>query len=278
MLRFAILLFFISTSIIFAKERSIMVFAGSASEPPTKEVAKAFEKRSGIKVNLLFGGSGYLLSQMRLSHQGDIYFPGSSDYMEIAKAKGAVVPNSQKIVAYLVPAINVAKGNPKNIKSLKDLTKPDIKVAIANPKGVCVGIYAIEILEKSLTKKEIEQFRKNLINYTSSCSKTANAIALKQVDAVIGWRVFKYWNPNLIETIPLKKEQIARVGYIPIAISKYSKNPELAKEFIDFMTSKEAKEIFAKYHYFTTPKEAFDFIGAKKPIGGEYRVPKEWLK
>ncbi len=256
----------------------LLIFAGAASKPPTEEVAKAFEKKTGVKVEIVFGGSGYVLSQMILAKRGDLYFPGSSDYMELAKKKGVVFPETEKHVVYLVPSINVQKGNPKNIKSLKDLTKPGLKVAIANPEGVCVGAYAVEIIEKNFTPQEKIAFRKNLINYTESCEKTATAISLKMVDAVIGWRVFQFWDPERIETIPLKKSEIIRIGYIPIAISKYTKNRELAQKFIDFLLSGEGKAIFRKYNYFMTPEEAFAWIGAKKPIGGEYVVPKEWIR
>ncbi|MGQ9499894.1 MAG: molybdate ABC transporter substrate-binding protein [Dissulfurimicrobium sp.] len=256
----------------------LMVFAGSASKPPTEEVAKAFEKKTGVKVDISFGGSGTVLSQMMLAKEGDIYFPGSSDYMELAKRKGAVFPETEKVAVYLVPAINVQKGNPKGIHSLKDLTRHGLKVAIANPESVCVGAYAVEIIEKSFTPQEKEAFKKNLINYTESCDKTATAISLKMADAVIGWRVFQYWDPERIETIPLKKEDIVRVGYIPIAISKFTKNRELAQRFIDFILSDEGKAIFRKYNYLMTPDETFAYIGEKKPVGGEYVVPKEWVK
>jgi len=262
---------------IFAKE-SLLIFAGSASKPATQEIAKIFEKENNISVDIIFGGSGYVLSQMKLTKRGDIYFPGSSDYMEIAKKQDLILPNSQRVVVYLVSAINVQKGNPKNIKSLQDLAKPGIRVAIANPEGVCVGSFAVEIIEKNFNKEQIKQFRKNLVNYTASCSKTANAISLKQADAVIGWRVFEYWNSNLIQTVPLKKDEIIRVGYIPIAISKFSKNPKLAQKFIDFITSKKAKEIFAKYHYLATKEEAFKYIGDNKKIGGIYKVPPFWIE
>ena len=118
---------------------SLMIFAGAASKPPTEEAAKAFEAKTGIKVDVIFGGSGYVLSQMMLGKKGDLYFPGSSDYMELAKKKEIVYPETEKIIVYLVPAINVQKGNPKNVKTLKDLARPGLKVAIANPEGVCVG-------------------------------------------------------------------------------------------------------------------------------------------
>jgi len=270
--------FFLFLTLTLIAQDRLLVFAGSASKPATEEAAKIFEKKTGIKVDLLFGGSGYVLSQMKLSHQGDLYFPGSSDYMQIAKAQGLVDPKSERIVVYLVPAINVPKGNPKHIHSLADLAKPGIKVAIANPEGVCLGSYAVEILEKNFTPEQKRQFRKNLVGYTGSCAKTANAVAIGQADAVIGWRVFEYWNPERIETIPLKPNEIVRIGYIPIAISKYSSHPKLAQKFIDFLTSPEGQKIFTKYHYFASPKEAEAYIGTKKPVGGVYHPPKEWLR
>ncbi|MCB4204773.1 molybdate ABC transporter substrate-binding protein [Deferribacterales bacterium Es71-Z0220] len=272
-----IVIAFLLTGVVRAEER-LLIFAGAASKPPTEEVAKLFREKYGVKVETVFGGSGYVLSQMILGKMGDLYFPGSSDFMEIAKRKGVVFPETEKYVVYLVNAINVQKGNPKNIKTLKDLTKPGLKVAIANPEGVCVGTYAVEIIEKNFTEEEKQQFRKNLINYTGSCEKTATAISLKAADAVIGWRVFEYWDPERIETIPLKQEELSRIGYIPIAISKFTKNMGLAQKFIDFLDTEEAKSVYRKYKYFMTPEEAKSWIGVEKPIGGEYKVPEIWLK
>lgn len=259
-----------------SRGEEIYVFAGAASKPPTEEVAKAFEIKTGVKVNLTFGGSGFVLSQMALAKKGDIYFPGSSDYMELAKKKNLVLPESERAVVYLVPAINVQKGNPKKVKSLSDLTNPGLRVAIANPEGVCVGLYAVEIIEKNLKPSDLAALRKNLVNYTESCEKTATAISLKIVDAVIGWSVFQDWDPERIQTIPLKKEEILRIGYIPIAISKYTTNRALAQTFIDFILSTEGRRIFKKYNYFMSPDEAFAWIGEKKPVGGEYTLPPQW--
>lgn len=62
---------------------------------------------------MVFGGSGYVLSQMMLSKQGNTYFPGSSDYMEVAKKKSVILHETKKYLVYLVPAINLQKGNPQ---------------------------------------------------------------------------------------------------------------------------------------------------------------------
>ena len=273
---FCCLFLFTFQAISYSQE--LLIFAGAASKPPTEEAAKAFEKKTGVKVYLTFGGSGFVLSQMTLAKQGDLYFPGSSDFMEIAKKKGMVYPETEQYVVYLVPAINVQKGNPKGIKTLVDLTRPGLRVAIANPEGVCVGLYAVEIIEKNFSPNQKADFRRNLANYTESCEKTATAISLKAADAVIGWEVFQYWDPERIETIALKKSEIPRIGYIPIAISKFTKNKKLAQDFIDFIVSGEGKAFFKKYHYFMSPEEAVTWIGETKPVGGEYLLPKEWMR
>ena len=259
-----------------SSSKRLLIFAGAASKPATEEAIRTFQERFGATVDVIFGGSGFVLSQMKLSKKGDLYFPGSSDFMEVAKRESLVLPNSEKVVVYLVPAINVQKGNPKGIYTLKDLTREGVRVAIANPETVCVGTYAVEIIEKNLAQDEKTTFRKNIVNYTESCEKTANVISLKAVDAVLGWRVFQYWDPDRIETIYLRPEEIPRIGYIPIAISKFTQDKTMAQKFINFILSPHGKAIFQKYHYLMDIHEARQFTRPDTPIGGEYVLPKEW--
>lgn len=257
-------------------DSKLLIFAGAASKPATEEAIEGFQRKTGIVVEATFGGSGFVLSQMKLARRGDLYFPGSSDFMEVAKREGLVLPESEKVVVYLIPAINVPRGNPRNILTLRDLTREGLRLAIAHPEMVCVGTYAVEIIEKNLSSLEKEGFRKNLVNYTESCEKTANAVSLKAVDAVLGWRVFQYWDPDRIETILLKPEEIRRIGYLPIAISKFSSNRHAAKAFIDFLLSEEGKASFRKYHYLMGLEEARRFTLPGTPVGGEYLLPPEW--
>ena len=257
---------------------SLLVYAGAASKPPTEEAAKIYEQKTGVKVELVFGGSGSVLSQMRLAKQGDLYFPGSSDFMEKAKRDGDVFADSEKVIVYLVPAINVVKGNPQGIHTLRDLTRPGLHIAIANPENVCVGTYAVEIIENAFTAAEKAAFQRNLVNYTESCEKTATAISLKMADAVIGWSVFEHWDPERIETVRLPANQVPRIGYIPIAISRFTKNREAAQRFIDFLAGPEGRKIFARHKYFATAQDAMDWLGASKPVGGEYVLPSGWIK
>lgn len=259
-----------------AKKNELIIFAGSVVKRPLEEITKNFEKKEDIKITINFGGSGFLLSQMTLSRIGDIYLPGSSDFMGKAKKLNVLFEETEKPVLYLVPAIVVQKGNPKGIKSLNDLAQDNVKVILANPKEVSVGLYSVEIIEKNLTEPVKKRLRNNIINYTESFEKTITAISLKTADATIGWSISKYLDPDMIDIIPLKKQEIKRIGYIPIAVTRYTKKKALAKKFVDYITSEEAKAVFKQYNYFTTKESAFNWIEEAKEVGGEYEIPSSW--
>jgi len=238
------------------KQKTIMAFCGSASKPAMEDAAKTFQEKTGIKVELNFGGSGNMLSQMKMSKQGDLYIPGSPDYM----------------IAYLVPAIDVQKGNPKNIRSLDDLAREGISVGICAPESCCVGLYAVEILEyNNMTDK----VKPNIVVHAESCSKTAALVVMDKVDAIIGWRVFSKWTPDDTDVVYLKPDQLPRIAYIPAAISTYTKDRESAQKFIDFLASEDGQEIFAKWEYIATEEEARKYA-PKAQIGGEYELPGNW--
>ena len=252
-----------------ATERRLIAFCGSASQPALEEAVERFSQETGIRVDLNFGGSGTMLSQMKLSRRGDVYIPGSPDYMIKAIRDGVVDPGSAVTLAYLILAINVQHGNPQNIKTLTDLTKPGIRVAIGNPEAVCVGLYAVEMLERNGLLKQVQ---KNIVTHAPSCEATASLVVLKKVDAVIGWDIFSKWNPDEIDTVLLKPREIPRIAYIPAAVATYSQDKKTAKKFIHFLSSSEGQKIFAKWGYITTEKEARAFA-PNAEIGREYTLP-----
>ena len=254
-----------------AKEetKELTAFVGSASKPPMEEAARAFEKETGIKVYVNYGGSGAMLSQIELSRSGDLYIPGSQDYVTKAQRMNVIDPASVKKIAYLIPVIAVQHGNPKNIRSLADLAKPGIEVGIGNPQAVCLGLYAVEILDHNNLLADVS---KNIVVNAESCEKTATLISLKSVDAVIGWDVFHHWDPDKIDVVYLSPEQLPRIAYIPGAVTKFAKDSKSAQKFLDFLVSQQGQDIFKKWGYITTEEEARK-VAPHAEIGGEYQLP-----
>ncbi|MCS7191408.1 MAG: molybdate ABC transporter substrate-binding protein [Armatimonadetes bacterium] len=246
---------FMGSNLLFAqtnpkKQKEIHVFAGAANTPPLTEAAKLYEKRYGVKVRLTFGGSGVVLSQMKLTRKGDVYVPGSDDYMELAVKEGIVDTKSIRIICWLVPVINVPKNNPKGIKSLDDLAKPKTRIAIAVPGSVCLGDVAKEILENAGLWEKVQP---NIVMQAKDCADLASQIKLGTVDAIIGWDVFAYWYPDTpMENIPVPAE-ILRVRNIPAGVTVFASDKKEAQRFVDFLASGLGKLCYAKCGYSIKP-------------------------
>lgn len=233
-----------------ARTTRLLLFVGAASKPPMLEAEAAYKKANpNVVLDITFGGSGTLLNQMTLERTGDIYMPGSDDYMDKAVKQKAVIPSTRKIVAYLVPAICVQKGNPKRIRSLGDLARPGITVGLAKAGAVCLGDVSDEILRKAKLKAQV---KKNVITYAGSCEQTQQLVQLGEVDAVIGWDSFKHWAPDKIDIVPIPRQYL-RVRNVPAAVAVYSKQRQASERFIRFLTSKQGQAIFSKHGYPTKP-------------------------
>lgn len=256
----------------------LMVFCGAAFKKPMEEIVVTYQKKTGDSINVVYGGVGTLFSQIILSKQGDVFVVPSPDIMERAKKRNVIEGGSVRDIAYVAPCINTQKGNPANIQGLKDLARPGIRVGIANPEIVYVGAIAVEIIDKNLSADEKKSFRTNVVTYAEDFNKLATMIVLKQVDAVIGMHFLEGWYPDKVATVKLKPTEVPRIGSAQAAVIAYTKKKHEAGKFIEVLASGDAQAVFRKYHYFGTTQEAFSWVGATKPIGGEFAVAKEWIK
>jgi ABC-type glycerol-3-phosphate transport system substrate-binding protein len=66
------------------------------------------------------------------------------------------------------------------------------------------------------------------------------------------------------------------LSFISISIPVFTKDVELSKKFIDFVTSKTGLAIYEKHGYITSLEKAKEF-SPKASIGGEYQLPKEYF-
>ncbi|MFH1440746.1 MAG: molybdate ABC transporter substrate-binding protein [Candidatus Omnitrophota bacterium] len=227
-----------------AKPASLLLYCGAGIRPPVSEIINIFEKERGIKVECIYNGSNILLGQIKLSRKGDLFMPGDSYYLEQAKAEGFI--KDKCIVAYFVPVIMVQKGNPKEIKGLNDLTRKGVRFGAGDLRACAIGMQAVKIFEKNkIPLKEIEA---NTVFTAATVNELGMAIKLGHIDAAIVWDAVARYYPQdaQIIAIPLKQNIISQ---IPIGVLSFGRNKLLSREFIEFMVSKQGREVFRKYNY-----------------------------
>ncbi len=214
------------------------------------DAVRAFEKKTGAKIQANYQDSGTLIATIRLKQAGDLYIPGDVEYLDMLAATGSVEHRTK--IACLVPVIIVPKGNPKNIASLKDLTKPGVKLGLGNPKTCHMG----RLCEQLWAKNNIDPAA--IKARTVYSSKTVNQLGEKvrtnSVDAAIVWDAIAAELAKDVDIIEIPPERNIRSDVV-IGLLKYSHNKPLARQFAGYLSGAEGQDILRRHHYtIGTPK------------------------
>lgn len=116
---------------------SLTVYCAAGLRKPLEAAAQAFQKDQGIEVLFQFGGTGTLLSQIRVAQKGDLLIAADDESVDNAK-KAALI---REVIPFAsqTPVLGVKAGNPKSVASFQDLMRDDVKVAVANPESASIG-------------------------------------------------------------------------------------------------------------------------------------------
>jgi accessory colonization factor AcfC len=235
----------------------VRVFSARACAAPLEKAAKLFEERTGIHVEIDVcsrhcaapvaeeatgetGGDDFLLE---ISDAGihDLAIGGAEYLLDDGEIRGIVQRQERRFIASRVSAIIVPAGNPKNIKSVKDMAMP----------GVRVGVSVIDCLKglwEDITGRlgVLNQIRKNISYYANGCIAIVEAVADNQVDAAFGWTAFKHLEPDRIEVVEMPKEQQVLRG-TGVGMLSFAKDTDAARQFMDFLTTPEARAFYKEY-------------------------------
>jgi molybdate transport system substrate-binding protein len=231
---------------------TLLVHAGAGIRPPLDELGRAFTKETGVRVDYSYKGSGCLLADICFSKKGDVYIPGEVFYVDQAKQRGFI--EESKVVAQMATVIIVQKGNPKNIKGLKDLTKSGMRVGIGDPDAVAVGRAAKQVLVKSKLLKQVE---KNIASRALNVVELGIGVKLKHLDAAFVWDATAHLFTGDVEMVEIPDEW--RVDCpIPVAVLNLSSHQREAERYMNFLATEEAQKVFVRHGYGLPPKATQD--------------------
>lgn len=227
----------------------LKVLGGLAVRLPLQEIAKLYERETGARVEVVIGPPATLVAQMAKERSGDVFIPGSRYGLGLAREKGLVGRSAGETIAYLVPCIAVPAGNPKGIHSLRDLTRPGVRVGVRSdaegPEKPCLDDVAKAAFAAAGVARQVEA---NIAARLDKCEQTAAAIREGRVDAVVTWSFFAARFPKEIEAVSFPE---ARANYraIPAAPTTCAADPEAARRFLEFLVSPQGQAAFARYGY-----------------------------
>jgi len=237
--------------------RVVRVFSARACAAPLEKAAKLFENQTGIRVEISVcsrhcapgaakeatkatGGDDFLLE---IADAGihDLAIGGAEYLFDDGEVRGIVQRGERQTIAYRCSAIIVPADNPRNIRCVEDMTRP----------GVRLGVSVIDCLKglwEDITARLglLEKIRQNICFYANGCMAIVEATASGQIDAAFGWTAFEHLAPGRIKVIEMPRAQQVLRGTCAGMLS-FAKNTEEARRFMDFLTSREARQCYKKY-------------------------------
>lgn len=221
----------------------LFIYAGAGISPALDKLGRLFEEQHGIAVDYSYKGSGCLLADITFSRRGDLYIPGELFYLDQAKDRGFI--SESRIIAGFETVLITQKTNPRKINGLFDLAQPGLKIGLGDAKAVAIGHTADQILKKAGILAEVE---KNVIMRSLTVNELGNAVKIKALDAAIVWNATAQLFQEAVDTIEIEQPYRAQTP-IPAGILKFSRNPELAREFLDFLCSEQGRRTFQKHGF-----------------------------
>lgn len=216
--------------------KALHVYCGAGMTKPFGEIAAAFTRKTQVNMEVTYANAGQIQSQINTAQEGDLFIAGAAEEL---KPIEKYVSARRDLVKH-IPVLAVARGNPKNIRGVKDLGRSDLRVVLGDAKATPIG----KIADKALADAGLAG-KVNVVSRGVTAPSIFNALNVGECDAVIVWK------ENVSPTMDIVPDPVmdAYVKTIPAASLSVSDNPEGQKLFLDFLNSGEAHAIWKKYGY-----------------------------
>ncbi len=208
----------------------------------------------GVLRKQMASGDTLTLGNLTLHVQPDVYAAGAEALAEMEKQNQVETP-----VRYVTNdlGIMVAKSNPKQIQSLRDLAKPGVRLAMPNQEYEGVARQIAESLKKAggeeLFRTVYQEKAKRGSTYLTEIHhrQTPMRIMKGESDAGVTWSSeirFQEKIGNPIEGVSIPKDQNATGAYAA-AVASHASHLDAARAWVSFLTSSEAQSIYAEYGF-----------------------------
>jgi molybdenum ABC transporter molybdate-binding protein len=223
---------------------TLMVFCAAGVKKPIVEIAKQYQEEFGVEVQLQYGGTSTLLSQVQIAKRGDLFIAADDTAVAKAGEKGATRETLAMAVQY--PVIAVAAGNPKGIRSVGDLLRDDVRVAVGNPEAASIG---------KATRRGMgalwDAFEKKAAVMKPTVTELAQDLKVDAVDAAV------IWNSTVPQFAGLEAVRVpefdAELDNVSVSVLAASEQPAEALRFARYLSAPEKGGVVFK-------KMSFEFV------------------
>lgn len=228
--------------------RTLTISAAASLTQAMKALAPVFEAgRPGVTLRLNLAASGVLLQQIRQGAPVDVLASADEETMAQGVRERLVDEATRVDFASNAVVLVVPANDAPAVAGVADLARPNVRrIAVGKPGTVPVGRYTRQALDATgLWSVLAPRFV-----FADSVRQVLDYVARGEVDAGFVYRTDAAVLPGRVRVVATL-DRHAPVRY-PAAVVADSREPALAREFVDFLRSPAAREVLAR-HGFGTP-------------------------
>lgn len=229
---------------------SVTILAASSLTNVLSELASIYTRKRGIAVSLSFDSSYKMANQIIEGETADIFISAHPKFTTDLKQRGLVDVFSltdlarNSLVLAASKRIKLDRGylEGKDVATILNRISNRVIPVIADPAEVPLGIYSEESLKKL---KLWDKFKDKVIRTENA--RAALYLVAKGKSLGILYFTDAYNNPEVDILAKFPDELHEPIIYQAAVVA--GENMALARDFLKFLQSKEAKKIFAKYQF-----------------------------
>lgn len=229
------------------KHNELTVFAAISLKDALTEIGGSFTDKHKVKIYYNFGASTTLQRQIEKGASVDIYISASSHQLDTLQQQDLIDSTSRQDLLTNELVVVTHKDNRISLDKLNDLTDPKIeKIAIGQPVIVPAGTYTKE----SLVQQNLWDKIHSKLIFGNNVRATLAFVSTRNVDLGIVYQTDVMISKNIKIVLNIPTNSHSKIRY-PAAVISNTKQKELATEFITYLRSEFASDIFNRYGFTT---------------------------
>jgi molybdate transport system substrate-binding protein len=206
--------------------------------------------RPSVMLRYNFGSSGELQKQIEAGAPVDLFISAAQRQMDELEQKGLIDPASRRVFARNVLTVIKPAGSALDISKPADLLDPKVRrIVIGNPRTVPVGQYAEESL-KALALWDRVQPK---LVFAENVRQALDYVARGEVEAGFVYSTDIPVRAGQVTEAFRPAEDTYRPVTYPVAVVKDSRQPALARAFIDLLMTREGQSALSRLGFQPPP-------------------------
>lgn len=228
-----------------AEPSAVLVAAAASLQGALEKLTPVYQQEDNRSVNYTFAASGALQQQIEQGAPVDVFISAAEKQMDALEQKDLLLADTRQPLLTNQLVLVTPKESAVALTDFRQLTRPEVRrIAIGEPRSVPAGQYATQVLESLGVLAQVQS--KFVLG--NSVKSVLGSVETGDAEAGIVY-ITDAKSSDRVKVAAIASEQSHSPIRYPIAVVKSTRSPDAAKQYVEFLRSDAAKQVFEQYGF-----------------------------